>query len=715
MASFINHQNEMEINQTEALPPFQFQKRFGEINWRKLSAIDLDKIIRELDFATLQENISTVTFANVDAIGDVDPLIGKLLKLAQYTIEYMLHSQDYLQSIIQSLEDKISMDNKLQNEMKLKISNMQSETDKYKTESKKRKKIIQQQQLLIESGASSFYQCPHCEKAFMNASFLQGHMQRRHPDSAAYIGDVIKHAENAQQKLHAQIKVLENDLKNDRNIFEQKMTQAEKEKLKWEEKYREEMIAWKNEEEQKLLNQVEEVKRSFSTDIDKLKSKEIEYKQTIEALQNKLDKSQSNLGVLQDDYREEKLKIRNYGNRMQSLEEYNVDKDQAIQSLFKEIQKVKNDSEKKLMQHKKQNVFFMNNSVKKSASKKAKIVSPKILKRKSPNVIEADSEVPDYRSNYDEMIITYRPFILQLLDDRLNKCGVDPLVRGIAKTMLTNKLVVLKKERQQKSFNDPNYFQIRESIKQELEHKVSGRKSSFKKKKSKSDKKPKSSSNISNNDGASGNQLIYSTPISQNDKNLMKKELDISSPKLSSINKSPLNGKKSQKDRLGSIKDEESSFWDSDEDEVQEEDTFEPNKDKTVSYSDWDIDSVESLKISKRNEFPKTNVKKLAANLDEKLKHQKPPHKGIVGGVAVVQNPFDSSDNDDLFSISSEENIQNLPKPAPRNNPNNSPKVGTGSASGTSVWGSDHKQSTDNFSSTKKSDLEDLCLDDFSD
>ena len=158
MTSTIDHQYEMESFPAENLPPFQFQKRFGEINWRRLSSIDIDKVVRELDFVTLQENISAVTFCNVDAVGDVDPLFAKLLKLAQYTIEYLLHSQDYLQSIIEGLESKVAANAKSQSNLKLGLNDANSDIDKYKAESKRRKKIIQQQQLLIESGASSFYQ-----------------------------------------------------------------------------------------------------------------------------------------------------------------------------------------------------------------------------------------------------------------------------------------------------------------------------------------------------------------------------------------------------------------------------------------------------------------------------------------------------------------------------------------------------------------------------
>jgi len=711
MTSGPDHQYELESFSTENIPPFHFQKRYGEINWRKLSSIDLDRVVRELDFVTLQENISAVTFCNVDAVGDVDPLFAKLLKMAQYTIEYLLHSQDYLQSVVENLENKVLEGSRSINVLKNSLQDSNSNVDKYKAESKKRKKIIQQQQLLIESGASSFYQCPHCEKAFMNASFLQGHMQRRHPGSTAYIGDVIQHAEKEQQKLGAHIVALESELKKDRQDFELKLQQANKEKLLWEQKSQEEMSAWKQKEEEKWLKQVDELKSAFSTDIDNLKTKEVQYQQTIEELEDKLNQSQSNLGVLQDDYREEKRKIKNYGSRMKSLEQENVGKDEAIETLFEEIRQVKQHADKRLTEQDKRlkNTYFATKSPK-TAKKKLVEKKPKpIIKPSAPVVVSKpqESEQVDFRENYDEMLKRYKPFVLELLDDKLNKCGVDPLARGIPKNMLTNKLVVLKKERQQKSKNDPNYYQIRNSIKQKLEQEVEKEvaKMTPKKKKKRSRSSPIRKvkqapesffSDSSDNEEEEKAAPVYSTPIKKSKK--MKSKSSPPSPKLSEIKS------RRDSDLGGSLKDDFSSPWDDsgDEKEKVKVDTIVPSS----KYDDvWDDESIDSEEKPKQEK-----VKQLAKELDRKLAQGKPPPKG--GGVKLVQSeavqPFDLSD-DDLFSVSSQEKVADKqPKPAPRN------KGGTGSASGTSVWGTEQKGAGSTGQSTKASDFDDLTLSDLS-
>uniref|UniRef100_H2Z8K9 Cilium assembly protein DZIP1 n=1 Tax=Ciona savignyi TaxID=51511 RepID=H2Z8K9_CIOSA len=310
----IDHSYELDENNLQnPMPAFHFRKRFGDINWRKISSIDVDRVARELDFVTLQENISTVAFCNVDAVSDLDPLFVKLFKLAQFTIEYLLHSQEYLQSVINDMESRVTTTNDEKAAVEAQLVEANAEITKLKQENKKRRKMIEQQQLIIEAGASSYYKCPHCEKAFMNASFLQGHIQRRHPGSISYIGDVIEHSKREQAKLSDNLKQLESDLQKEKDNFHHRLREAESEKLRWAEESRVEMNRWKEEEETKWKEELKAVKDSFLEDIEKLKDKEEEYRKTIGNLQETMEIRQSNLGELGDDVEVEKTKMKDYG------------------------------------------------------------------------------------------------------------------------------------------------------------------------------------------------------------------------------------------------------------------------------------------------------------------------------------------------------------------------------------------------------------------
>lgn len=46
-----------------------------------------------MDIPALQQHIELVTFAKLDSLYDIDPLFVKLFQIAQYTLEYLLHSQ----------------------------------------------------------------------------------------------------------------------------------------------------------------------------------------------------------------------------------------------------------------------------------------------------------------------------------------------------------------------------------------------------------------------------------------------------------------------------------------------------------------------------------------------------------------------------------------------------------------------------------------------
>ncbi|PNJ36420.1 DZIP1L isoform 2, partial [Pongo abelii] len=46
-------------------PTFKFQPRHDSMDWRRISTLDVDRVARELDVATLQENIAGITFCNL--------------------------------------------------------------------------------------------------------------------------------------------------------------------------------------------------------------------------------------------------------------------------------------------------------------------------------------------------------------------------------------------------------------------------------------------------------------------------------------------------------------------------------------------------------------------------------------------------------------------------------------------------------------------------
>ncbi|XP_024852050.1 zinc finger protein DZIP1L isoform X4 [Bos indicus x Bos taurus] len=146
------------------LPTFKFQPRRESVDWRRISALDVDRVARELDVATLQENIAGVTFCNLDRevcgrCGQpVDPVLLKVLRLAQLSIEYLLHCQDCLSTSVAQLEARLQASLGQQERGQQELGRQADELKGVREESRRRRKMISAlQQLLLQTGAHSYH------------------------------------------------------------------------------------------------------------------------------------------------------------------------------------------------------------------------------------------------------------------------------------------------------------------------------------------------------------------------------------------------------------------------------------------------------------------------------------------------------------------------------------------------------------------------------
>ncbi|XP_077899507.1 cilium assembly protein DZIP1L isoform X5 [Ictidomys tridecemlineatus] len=146
------------------LPTFKFQPRNESIDWRRISALDVDRVARELDVATLQENIAGVTFCNLDREvcsrcgHPVDVVLLKVLRLAQLIIEYLLHCQDCLSASVAQLEARLQASLGQQQLGQQELGRQADELKGVREESRRRRKIISTlQQLLMQTGAHSYH------------------------------------------------------------------------------------------------------------------------------------------------------------------------------------------------------------------------------------------------------------------------------------------------------------------------------------------------------------------------------------------------------------------------------------------------------------------------------------------------------------------------------------------------------------------------------
>uniref|UniRef100_A0A8C6J217 Uncharacterized protein n=1 Tax=Melopsittacus undulatus TaxID=13146 RepID=A0A8C6J217_MELUD len=215
------------------IPPFHFQPRRISVDWRRFSAIDVERVAREVDVAVLQEHIASITFCNLDGeqcphCGQpADPVLLKVLRMAQLSIEYLLHCQEHLGT-------SLAMHTQRLEAARVELASTQQQAAEQavqlqvsKEESRRWKKLLAIQQPLL--------QCHLCDKAFMNSSFLQAHVQRRHAETTEK-GEPWDKLKAKLREMQKQLEAVRDAEKLYREQVWGKGTAACLEKMRWEEK-----------------------------------------------------------------------------------------------------------------------------------------------------------------------------------------------------------------------------------------------------------------------------------------------------------------------------------------------------------------------------------------------------------------------------------------------------------------------------------------------
>ncbi|XP_064639285.1 cilium assembly protein DZIP1L-like isoform X3 [Lineus longissimus] len=296
---------------------FTMKKRMERIDWRKVAAIDIDRMSRELDYTSLQENIMNITFCNIEAEIDtrsMDPNFLKLFKLAQLTIEYLLHSQEYLQGRTAGVHEKMRQLSQEQEETEKAMEKLKQELADVKKESHKRKKLLAAQQQILHSGANSYNKCPYCQKAFINPSFLQAHMTRRHSEymSSQTPSPINLHVggnpslEKELQEFKERLRQTESQLLEERNRWNQLSQMAPSERKAWEENKSKEVESWKNSQLVEQKKEIEQVREMFMKEFNELNAKFQASEHQLNEIQGRYG-PRSNLGELKDDVDDDAL------------------------------------------------------------------------------------------------------------------------------------------------------------------------------------------------------------------------------------------------------------------------------------------------------------------------------------------------------------------------------------------------------------------------
>ncbi|KAJ8684126.1 hypothetical protein QAD02_019918 [Eretmocerus hayati] len=191
------------------------------VDWNRISSIDIERLIRERDFQTIDENINSVIDYCLESEYDVkilDPTFVKLFRLAQLAVEYLLYCKQYLDRSVVILKDELK--NKL------------GENVKMKEDFEKLKKKLKETEEKCKDGSKAsdaksnmhgeIHQCPHCPKTFVSASFANAHLMRRHSNLSNVMSNsspVHEEYRNETEKLHNEIKSLKERLNQTERVI----------------------------------------------------------------------------------------------------------------------------------------------------------------------------------------------------------------------------------------------------------------------------------------------------------------------------------------------------------------------------------------------------------------------------------------------------------------------------------------------------------------
>ncbi|XP_073887210.1 cilium assembly protein DZIP1L isoform X3 [Macaca fascicularis] len=501
-------------------PTFKFQPRHDSMDWRRISTLDVDRVARELDVATLQENIAGITFCNLDRevcnrCGQpVDPALLKVLRLAQLIIEYLLHCQDCLSASIAQLEARLQTSLGQQQRGQQELGRQADELKGVREESRRRRKMISTlQQLLMQTGAHSYHTCHLCDKTFMNATFLRGHIQRRHA-GVAEGGKQKKQeqpVEEVLEELRAKLKWTQEELEAQREAERQRQLQEAEIIHQREVEAKKEFDKWKEQEWTKLYGEIDKLKKLFWDEFKNVANQNSTLEEKLRALQSH-SVMESNLGSLRDEESEEwlrqaqelqalrektEIQKMEWKRKMKELHEEHVAEKKELQEENQRLQASLSQDQKKAAAQSQRQI----SALRAQLQEQARIIASQeeMIQSLSLSKVEGTHEVPkaadaedspeeEMDDSEDEqqkvlaalrhnptLLKHFRPILEDTLEEKLESMGIRKDAKGISIQTLRHLESLLRVQREQKARKFSEFLSLRGKLVKEVTSRVKER------------------------------------------------------------------------------------------------------------------------------------------------------------------------------------------------------------------------------------------------
>ncbi|XP_042657242.1 zinc finger protein DZIP1L isoform X4 [Tyto alba] len=425
------------------IPPFHFQPRRASVDWRRFSAVDVERVAREVDVAALQEHIAGVTFCNLDGercphCGQpADPILLKVLRMAQLSIEYLLHCQERLGTSLATHARRLRAAHAELACTQQQAAEQAAQLRGAKEESRRWKKLMAMQQPLLQAGPNTYCKCHLCDKAFVNDSFLKAHVQRRHAEATEAERQKVKQVEQMEDKveeLKAKLREMQQRLEAEREAEMLRREQEMERARQREEEGRRDLERWKEEERTKLHGEIDGLRQLFLAAFKDVASRSSAMEGKLQELQAS-EVVESNLGTLQDDDTEEarwraprRAELRGKRERMGvQIKLLSASKPEVT----REVTEVVADEE---------------SSDREEATLCGKQRLLEALRR-NPNLLKQ-----------------FRPILEELLEEKLESMGVKRVMKGISTRTYKSLQALVRLQQRQKAKKFPDFLHLRDEL-----------------------------------------------------------------------------------------------------------------------------------------------------------------------------------------------------------------------------------------------------------
>ncbi|XP_036426316.1 zinc finger protein DZIP1L isoform X2 [Colossoma macropomum] len=511
--------------------PFHFRSRTEPMDWRRMASLDVDRVAREMDISVLQEFITAVTFCDVEGERcpncrcPTDTALLKVLRMSQLSTEYLLHCQDYLTAQMSALEERLQGAlSQAQKEAEMRAQ-LEKELQEVKLESRRRKKMMATQQLLLQASANNYHKCQFCEKSFVNYSYLQSHIQRRHPeitDAERQKKRQVEQMEDGIEELKEKLRLTQVRLAAEKEADAHHRQQELEELRRREVAEREAIERWKEEERRKFQQEIEELRQLFLQEFKGIANKSYSLEAKLQELESR-EVHVSNVRG-EDDHEKERRRLREkelkeqmaqkkseWRKKLKEVQNHHQQEKEELQSenarLLKALS-VEHSSSSSLHALKqqllslssqlKQKDRFIHSQEQKIQKLSATPVSvsyseppPHITqdahdspeeedvddkgeedKERLEDSMEAQRKVLESLRGNQELMKEFRPILEETLEERLEKMGLRKGTKGISKQTLKSLSSVVSAQHLQRTRSQSNLQELRENLVQELNHRV---------------------------------------------------------------------------------------------------------------------------------------------------------------------------------------------------------------------------------------------------